>query len=290
MKKLILFIIGLMAIFTIQAQETAKTVLTKPGINSKTAVTVTSDKVNYLQNVTGDVQTQLNNKADKDSAITAADLANMGSDLFGDVYSKVQTILKTDSLITFQSNIKNTLRDIGNDIKAFSLGFTLNTGATSITLADQQMTMCLLESMPVGTLCTSVTFQIVTQGDFTADQTNSISLYKINFDGTYTKVAETGDCSANYKGAANSIQTVNFTSPYTTTVENYIVALLYNQSTQNTAPVIRSSSNIQSGIISTLSNANVKLSATLPGQNTAPTTITVSGTTTASHLPFLMIK
>lgn len=79
MKRLIIILFLLIG-FIVGAQTTAKTKLTKPGINSNIAITTTSEKINLLSNVTSDVQTQLDNK------INAVDSINP----FTYIYTKAQ--------------------------------------------------------------------------------------------------------------------------------------------------------------------------------------------------------
>lgn len=77
MKKLILLLA--LTISTLISLAQAKQVLTEPGINSRTKIIVTSEEINTLDNISGNVQGQLNNKVDSSSLINFQDYFGVDS-------------------------------------------------------------------------------------------------------------------------------------------------------------------------------------------------------------------
>jgi len=121
-KVLLLSLLAFMAI-SLYSQETAKTVITKPGINSKVPVTATSEKINLIKNLTSDAQAQLNLKANKADSISP----------WTYVYSKQEVA----DLIPFTTPVQSNTEILHNGTGSLTTIFTGSIPAGSITTTGQ---------------------------------------------------------------------------------------------------------------------------------------------------------
>lgn len=78
-------------------------------------------------------------------------------------------------------------------------------------------------------------------GSYTADNNNRVGLYSYNTNtGLLTLVASSANNATLWTSAANAGQTINFTTPYNASPGIYVVAFIYNNSAQVTAPALAS--------------------------------------------------
>jgi hypothetical protein len=139
--------------------------------------------------------------------------------------------------------------------------------------------------LPKAATLTGVKFYQSTQGNFTGDQTNSISLFSYS-GGTKTKVAESANDANIWKGTSNTWQTVAFASTYVAAAGLYFVGFLYNQSAQTTAPALGALTASANAAVNGVDFTNsAKLHSSRSGQNTVASTyaMSLSGLTNTRH-------
>jgi hypothetical protein len=143
--------------------------------------------------------------------------------------------------------------------------------------------------LPKDATVTGVKFYQNTQGNFTGNNTNSISLYSYS-GGTLTKVAESANDENIWKAASGSWQTTPFASTYAAAAGIYFVGLLYNNSAQTTAPSIGKLADNLGGnsVIADFTNS-AKLHCINPTENTAAATYTMASNTTSGIRYYVMI-
>lgn len=90
---------------------------------------------------------------------------------------------------------------------------------------------------PDTTTITGFTYTLTAQGNFVADAVNGIALYSLSGT-TATYLGATANDGNIWKTAANAVSTANLTAPVTIYPGTYIIALMYNHSSQTTAPVL----------------------------------------------------
>ena len=90
---------------------------------------------------------------------------------------------------------------------------------------------------PITTTVTGVMFYKATIGVYTANNYNGFGLYKFN-GATGTLVASTTTDVSLLKGTANTFHVKPFTTAYTVTRGTYVIALVYSNSTESTAPTV----------------------------------------------------
>ena len=110
---------------------------------------------------------------------------------------------------------------------------------------------------------------------------------RVILDGTYTKVIETSNDASKWKLALSSTIIFPFTSPQSVSAGLYVAAVLYNSSSQTTAPSLYTTSGISSNSLKIFNFTNAEFSGQLSGQSSFPTTVTVSALIDASNPPLI---
>jgi hypothetical protein len=94
--------------------------------------------------------------------------------------------------------------------------------------------LCIVKKV---TILTSFTFVMSTSFIGTGDNYNGIGIYSVsNVDGSLTKLSETANNIDIWKAVAGTPTTVNLPTPLTLQPGKYIIASIYNNSAQSTAP------------------------------------------------------
>jgi len=126
------------------------------------------------------------------------------------------------------------------------------------------------------TTLTGAVFFSAVQGNFTANNTNSIGLYSYS-GGTITKIAETANDGNIWKNTSNTWVQVPFSSTVTVAPGLYFIAACYSSSSQTTAPSIGRGNIMLSGAQnSPLTTNSFKLYSFRTGQTTLPSTESMS--------------
>jgi hypothetical protein len=174
-------------------------------------------------------------------------------------------------------------RDFG--ISAYGGSISNPTTPTSATALGNQTMQCTAVLMEGDTIITGLRYYLGTAGVFTANNTNSISLYSMS-SGTATKIAETANSSALWTTTANAWATAPFASTVALTRGLYYGCMLYCQSAQTTAPTVGGITLVNAGgsLISTF-----RESFQLASQTTAPSSITISGAATNAQIRSLVL-
>lgn len=127
---------------------------------------------------------------------------------------------------------------LGSPIVTETVAQKLQISNTSTPMVDNQIKYTAV-FLPKAASLTGVKVYVRVLGVYTGDNNNRIGLYSYSA-GVLTLVASSTNSSTLWTSAANAIQTIPFTTPYTATSNIYFVAFLYNQSAQTTAPSLAS--------------------------------------------------
>lgn len=171
------------------------------------------------------------------------------------------------------------LNILGSTIKAQSILCRYPEISTNINLTSGQFRLVpILVDTPF--LASGVTVYISVQGDYTANNENSLTLYKVETDKTLTQVANTGNIAALWKG--KGYVTTPFTTSYQLSKGLYFVGILYSNSAQVKAPGLGASANGHNDntldITSTsIPGTTIKLLPSIFSQTTSPTTVSLTG-------------
>lgn len=212
-----------------------------------------------------------------------SDITNLVTDLAGKaplVHTHVQADI-TD-LDAYKPDILIASQLLGSAIKAFACEMNFLEALQSTTLADGQVRYAFVVVRRAMTV-NGVAWRQATQGNYTADNNNKLALHSISA-GVLTKVAETANDGNLWKGASNSYQTKNFSSPYAAVAGLYFISLLYNNSSQVQAPLIGCAAASFNDTVTMDYTNSGKLLAALNGQTDIPTP------TNMSALAFLSVK
>ena len=139
--------------------------------------------------------------------------------------------------IRFKSDMQLICEALGSTIIAST--FPIDRITSSYTLVDTRMDVQAVYIRESKTITGVKWFQGV-QGNYTADNYNGVGLYSYDGAGTLTLVASSTDDGNIWKASANSFGSKAFSSTYNASPGIYFIALLYNYSSQTTAPTIGS--------------------------------------------------
>jgi hypothetical protein len=168
---------------------------------------------------------------------------------------------------------------LGSPVKAWTADIYTATSTTA--LVDGQMQYQAFYIDEKATL-TGVKYVLNQAGNFTGDNTNSISLFSYSA-GTLTKIAETANDENIFKATANLLQTVNFASTVAVNPGVYYIGLLYNSSAQTTAPSFRSPLSMGVLTFNSLDYTNsAKLNGAVSATNSPPASIAASAISTSN--------
>ncbi len=167
----------------------------------------------------------------------------------------------------------------GSVIKGMNVGIPQGVGgiATSVALADAAARF-FLYYLPKAATITGVKWYQQTQGTYTAADYNGVGLYSYSA-GALTLVASSTDDGNIWKGVSASVQSKAFSTPYSAAAGLYVVAALYNQSAQTTAPAVGSNSVVNAALIGFDFTNSAKIASTLAAQATLPASTTMAALT-----------
>lgn len=196
-----------------------------------------------------------------------------------------------DSVLWYDEQTDNSINAftlLGSGAKGFPIGYTIANISSNQTLTENTLYLVACELRKSYTI-TGVKWYQSTQGNYTADQYNGVGLYTIS-GGVLTLVASSTDDGNIWKAAANGMGSKAFSGQYVATAGVYYIGLLYNNSSQVTAPQIGSVGAVGSVFYTAADFSNsYKLHATLAAQNSLPSSVTMSATTGLAFkiFPFL---
>jgi len=249
MKKILVFLFVIAAI-GVNAQT-----YSKKGYRTATD-TISNVELTTLKGVTGNIQTQLNNRALKDSVPTWAQLDSM--DIDGEAYVDSVAKLKADSIVN--NRFYNYLKSNG---QPKLLGFPMFSASLlggGRTMTDGAM---YLSSYKINkdTTITNLKTWLTTAGAFTSDNYNGMVVYTTNATGI-TLASKTADDGNVWKTTAGTLISKDLETPVVVTKDQIImIGALYNSSAQTTAPTITSASNSYASFINLLLTDGRKLGA-----------------------------
>lgn len=132
-----------------------------------------------------------------------------------------------------------------------------------------------------------------TSGVFTGDQYNGVGLYSYDdTNGLCTKITETADNQAIWKGTAFTLQKAAFPAPVTVDADTiYVIVALCNFSASTTIPAIGVTPALGNTALATIDFTNsFKISGAISGtNNTLPATFNMSAVTRQSGRPWLAL-
>lgn len=135
----------------------------------------------------------------------------------------------------------SSLRILGSTVKGQSLGVEVTDVTLNSPLTDSRMHIIPIEIYEAGTI-SSLTYWQGAQGVFTSESNNQVGIYSAS-GGILTKLGESADNTNLWKAGANSFHTESFSSSISVEKGLYYAALLYNTSSQTTAPTIGAAPN-----------------------------------------------
>lgn len=186
-------------------------------------------------------------------------------------------------------NIYKQLRGMGGSIISAPL-FSNFITTSQQNLSDNTVHLVALQPVPNDTTATGIKVPLAVQGSFTADNFNGVALFEVALDGTYSRVAISADLPDQWKVAAASSTNPPAVFPFTSTVaisksKMYVAALMYNNSSQTTAPAPICLGSMTSAIWRSINatSTNFRPWSYILGQNTIPSSISVSATSASSN-------
>lgn len=176
------------------------------------------------------------------------------------------------------ANEVSVYRTLGAPYIAEVVGTTMATMTQNVALTDGTAYLAAIP-LPTATI-TGFRFYSSIQGNFTADNENSIALYSLS-GSTLTRVAISANDANIWKQAGSSMRSAVFGTPYAATKGTYYIALLYNSSGQTAAPAIGAGANLNSantnfGDFTTDVKMFGTVAATALGTTIAMSTVTAS--------------
>lgn len=142
----------------------------------------------------------------------------------------------TTAFDSFDFEAVRVLNSLGVTAKILPLSLELGGGVLTPAMGDGNIyyNLCLVKETKI---LTSFTFIMSTAFDGTGDNYNGIGIYSISaIDGSLTKLSETANNPNIWKATAGIPTTVNLPTPLTLQPGKYIIACIYNNSAQTTAP------------------------------------------------------
>jgi len=175
---------------------------------------------------------------DPDTVLISKILTTDGTDIAFYRGSKLLTPVNPDS-VSFESldfEAVRVLNSLGVTAVIAPLSLELGGGVLTPAMGDGNIyyNLCLVKKV---TVLTSFTFVMSTSFVGTGDNYNGIGIYSVsNVDGSLTKLSETANNANIWTAVAGTPTTVNLPTPLTLQPGKYIIASIYNNSAQSTAP------------------------------------------------------
>lgn len=167
---------------------------------------------------------------------------------------------------------------MGANILVEPIGNTLSRVTTSSSIGDGSLRLIAMHVPRIMTI-TGVKCWMAIQGDYVADNYNGIGLYSYS-GGTLTLVASSTNDGDIWKASSTSLITKAFSATYEANPGIYYVGLLYNNSSETTAPTVGYfASTLSGGTAGALFTNSARLAATLTGQDTLPASFAASTAT-----------
>lgn len=171
-------------------------------------------------------------------------------------------------------------RLLGSNILCETAGQNLMVSNVATALTDNQIKFTVVV-VPRNYTITGVQVYSAVAGSYTGDQNNKVGLYSYS-SGSLTLVASSANAVQMWTVTANTIQSIAFSAPYSAIQGVYVVAILYNNSVQVTAPSLASGIALSNATKATPGLTNsAKLYSTLAAQNDLPASTTMSALTAA---------
>lgn len=181
-------------------------------------------------------------------------------------------------------NYQNILSDLGSAILAQPYFGGIDRITTTGALTNSQLKFTVVRLTKDATI-TGVKWWQGTAGSYTANNYNGVELWSIS-GGTMTLRAASTDDGNIWKATGNTWASKAFSSTYAATAGVYVIAVLYNNSAQTTAPQVGITTAVNNSAILNLDFTNsVKLSPVIASTTTLPSigsTQAMSGTTANS--------
>lgn len=173
---------------------------------------------------------------------------------------------------------------LGSPVLSQTVNQKLEYANTSTNMVDNQIKYEVVY-LPKAATLTGIKVYVRVLGAYTGDNNNRIGLYTYSA-GTLTLVASSANNASLWTSAANAIQTIPFSGTYSATAGLYVVAFLYNNSAQTTAPALASGVALNNLVMASTAMGftnSAKLHGTSTG-NDLSSSITMSSIT-ASVIP-----
>lgn len=199
--------------------------------------------------------------------------------------SKIASAATWNANLAFDP-VQLTYTALGSTIKAETVGFNLvRSNTTNASLPDGTIRWVAVY-LTKGATLTGVKVYMTVQGNYTGDNNNKVVLCTYS-GGTMTPVASSTNNLNVWKGTANTIVSIPFSSTYVATAGLYYVGLLYNQSAQVTAPAIAQAAALGDAGQSSMDFTNSgKFYGSLASQTDVPSSPFAISTITAGTLPY----
>lgn len=196
-----------------------------------------------------------------------------------DIYNSIPSQAKINSdVIAFTM--------LGCPMVAETIGQKLMYSNVSTALVDGQIKYIVV-GLPKFEVLNGIRVYVRALGSYTADNNNRVGIYSLNLTtGLLTLVASSANNATLWTSAANAGQTITFTTPYSASPGIYVVAFIYNNSAQTTAPALASGIALNNAAMASTAfgfSNSAKLYGTSTGTD-LPATINMSAIT-ASVIP-----
>jgi hypothetical protein len=168
---------------------------------------------------------------------------------------------------------------LGSATKGVRVGARFTTNPSAQTLSNQVAAFVACWVPVAGTITGVRWFQTV-QGAYTANNFNGVALYSYSA-GTLTRQAVSTDDGNIWKATASAWSNKNFAATYNAAAGLYFVGFLWCRSAQTTAPALYANASFNAGDVILDFTNSAKLSATVTGQTSLPTSQASSGLSTA---------
>lgn len=178
---------------------------------------------------------------------------------------------------------------LGGVIKAEPINGGLINIAVAVTMVNQQINFIVVY-LPTAQTITGVKFAQGIQGVYTANNYNGVALYSYSA-GMLTYIDESANTGTIWKGTALTYQTVPLGTTHALSARVYVIASLYCNSAQTTAPTVGGFTPAYSTFITNGDFTNsTKLSSILATQTAMPNpTQAMSGLTITAGMPYFSL-
>jgi hypothetical protein len=184
-----------------------------------------------------------------------------------------------DTILAYQA--------LGSSVKAQVVGLGIDRITTTGTMSPGILSLTAVYLKKPSTITGVRWFQAV-QGNYTADDYNGVGLYSYS-GGTLTLEASSTDDGDIWKGANDTWQNKDFSSPYVASAGIYYVGLLLNRSAHVTLPGIGVTSSSRAGTPPFDFTNSAFIHATKSSQTSLPATLSASTANVANIQRYVAI-